>query len=295
MATEAKVYLGRDTRQSGPKLITALIDGIEAAGGSYINFGLLTTPQLHYIVRCVNTNNQYGDPSEEGYYQKLATAYLQLVELIGPKDNYQPHVVVDAANGVGALKLERLVPYLLGKITLDIIHDPNGVLNYQCGADYVKVNQREPYSVKLKPQQRYVSFDGDADRIIYYYQNSEDGKFHMLDGDKIAVLVAKFLKQTLAKIDLADIKVSIVQTAYANGSSTIYIGDILGVETFCVATGVKHLHRKAEHCQIGVYFEANGHGTILFSEEVHNRIEKSLNPNAKQLLHFIDLVNQVRG
>jgi phosphoacetylglucosamine mutase len=33
----------------------------------------------------------------------------------------------------------------------------------------------------------------------------------------------------------------------------------------CVPTGVKHLHHAAERFDIGVYFEANGHGTVLFS------------------------------
>lgn len=33
----------------------------------------------------------------------------------------------------------------------------------------------------------------------------------------------------------------------------------------CVPTGVKHLHHAAERYDIGVYFEANGHGTVLFS------------------------------
>lgn len=41
--------------------------------------GILTTPQLHYVVRCVNTHGQFGEPSEEGYYQKLVTAFNQLL------------------------------------------------------------------------------------------------------------------------------------------------------------------------------------------------------------------------
>ena len=31
----------------------------------------------------------------------------------------------------------------------------------------------------------------------------------------------------------------------------------------CVPTGVKHLHHEAQKCDIGVYFEANGHGTVI--------------------------------
>ena len=31
----------------------------------------------------------------------------------------------------------------------------------------------------------------------------------------------------------------------------------------CVSTGVKHLHHKAKEFDVGVYFEANGHGTVI--------------------------------
>ena len=53
-----------------------------------------------------------------------------------------------------------------------------------------------------------------------------------------------------------------VQTAYANGSSTKYVQDSLNVSVACTCTGVKHLHHKALDFDIGVYFEANGHGTV---------------------------------
>lgn len=33
----------------------------------------------------------------------------------------------------------------------------------------------------------------------------------------------------------------------------------------CVKTGVKHLHHKAQEFDVGVYFEANGHGTVSTS------------------------------
>jgi phosphoacetylglucosamine mutase len=32
-------------------------------------------------------------------------------------------------------------------------------------------------------------------------------------------------------------------------------------------TGVKYLHHEAAHFDVGVYFEANGHGTVLFSDK----------------------------
>jgi phosphoacetylglucosamine mutase len=40
----------------------------------------------------------------------------------------------------------------------------------------------------------------------------------------------------------------------------------------CVPTGVKHLHQKALEYDIGIYFEANGHGTVIFSDFATKRI-----------------------
>lgn len=44
------------------------------------------------------------------------------------------------------------------------------------------------------------------------------------------------------------------------------------VPVACVSTGVKYLHHKAMEYDIGVYFEANGHGTIVFSETARESI-----------------------
>ncbi len=53
-----------------------------------------------------------------------------------------------------------------------------------------------------------------------------DGKFKLLDGDKIATLAAKFISRLVRKagivIDDKAPTVGLVQTAYANGSSTAY-------------------------------------------------------------------------
>ena len=49
-----------------------------------------------------------------------------------------------------------------------------------------------------EPGSRCVSVDGDADRIIYSYID-EAGSFRLLDGDKIATLVAGYLQDQLTK------------------------------------------------------------------------------------------------
>lgn len=59
-----------------------------------------------------------------------------------------------------------------------------------------------------------------------------------------------------------ELDVGVVQTAYANGSSTKYLTEVLQIPVACTKTGVKHLHHRAKEFDIGVYFEANGHGTV---------------------------------
>lgn len=43
----------------------------------------------------------------------------------------------------------------------------------------------------------------------------------------------------------------------------------------CVPTGVKYLHHRALDFDIGVYFEANGHGTVIFSPTATDMIKKA--------------------
>lgn len=74
-----------------------------------------------------------------------------------------------------------------------------------------------------------------------------------------------------------NLKLGLVQTAYANGASTDYIQGTLKVPVACVPTGVKHLHHKAQEFDIGVYFEANGHGTVVFSENAKQVIRGTAN------------------
>ncbi|KAM3571168.1 hypothetical protein VYU27_006780 [Nannochloropsis oceanica] len=129
---------------------------------------------------------------------------------------------------------------------------------------------------------RWASLDGDADRLVYHYFD-QDGHWHLLDGDKMAVLAADFLMDALRESGLpppegregvstggdggpgGEWRVAVVQTAYANGASTRYLRE-KGVPVAFAKTGVKFVHHEAEKYDLGIYFEANGHGTVLFSE-----------------------------
>lgn len=229
----ASVVYAYDTRPSGPALIKALETGLGAFGDRVktVNVGITTTPVLHYVVKATNDKTgAYGKPTIEGYYEKTAAAFKIL---IGNRAPLAP-LYVDCANGVGAVALEQFGKYVANEIpfvALNADMETKGALNSQCGADYVKTKQQLPPSVAeagvlAKPGTRGASFDGDADRIVYYYLR--DGKtFRLLDGDKIAVLAALFIEDLVKRAKLTEkIEVGVVQTAYANGSSTKFIKEV---------------------------------------------------------------------
>lgn len=304
MGFEASVIYAIDTRPSSAPLAKSLADGIQALGGQAKDFGLKTTPQLHYLVRCVNTENTpaaYGEPSENAYYLKLADAFRLLMK---GKPRAEK-IYVDCANGVGAPKLKEF-KRIVGDDLLDIeiLNDNTqeaSQLNHNCGADFVKTQQTLPLGHEVPKGARCASFDGDADRVVYYYTDpTADGKFHLLDGDKIATLAASFLRDLVEQANV-EIGVGVVQTAYANGSSTKYLEKTLGIPVTCTPTGVKHLHHAAQRYDIGVYFEANGHGTVLFSPATietllkHEAQSPAQQSALSRLRALSDLVNQTVG
>lgn len=65
----------------------------------------------------------------------------------------------------------------------------------------------------------------------------------------------------------------------------------------CVPTGVKHLHHAAESYPIGVYFEANGHGTVLFSPTALSTISSHSTPSPAlaSLQAVTEVINQTVG
>jgi phosphoacetylglucosamine mutase len=72
----------------------------------------------------------------------------------------------------------------------------------------------------------------------------------------------------------------------------------------CVPTGVKHLHHAAEKYDIGVYFEANGHGTVLFSPSTLSAISTAASSSSNtptqsaalaNLKALTELINQTVG
>ena len=208
---KATILLAHDTRPSCASLVAAFQTGVELMRGILVNYGTLSTPQLHYIVRCLNTGNAYGEPNESGYFGKLARAFANVWSVIDFNSKYETDLYVDGANGVGAPKINALAE-AIAAISLNNTNDNNAdacvklnwhlfnesveeheSLNHLCGADFVKVQQRPPANVPVDDKsasgavRKYCSLDGDADRVVYFFLAS--GKFTLLDGDKISTLV----------------------------------------------------------------------------------------------------------
>eukprot|EP00929_Paragymnodinium_shiwhaense_P044457 TRINITY_DN22809_c0_g2_i1.p1 TRINITY_DN22809_c0_g2~~TRINITY_DN22809_c0_g2_i1.p1 ORF type:complete len:642 (+),score=228.79 TRINITY_DN22809_c0_g2_i1:66-1991(+) len=304
--TKASVVVGRDTRKSGPALALAAIDGVGVVQPSSVHsLGVVSTPQLHYTVRCQNTRNEYGKPSIEGYFAKLIGSYKEFLKAVdaagaAPK-KYEAKVRIDCANGVGAKVMEGAVKDLEERLpSLSVVNRGEGELNKGCGADFVKVQQTTPQGMdSLAAGERGVAFDGDADRVVYFIK--KDGQFKLLDGDRIATLLASYIAEQLKKCGIEGLRLGIVQTAYANGAATAQVAKQIAKENIvCTPTGVKHLHHAAVEMDVGVYFEANGHGTVIFSKKAVAKIKAAARSEekaaaAKQLLLMREIINETVG
>ena len=55
-----------------------MLDGITALEGEVNDLGIVSTPIVHYVVTCINTDGAYGQPTEQGYYKKLTDAFKKL-------------------------------------------------------------------------------------------------------------------------------------------------------------------------------------------------------------------------
>lgn len=262
----------------------------------------------------------YYNTLSSGFNDLLATADAGLLK--SPRQQ----VTVDCANGVGSVSLLEFIPRLKS-VDIDPRNEAySGPVNDNCGAEHCQKLQLPPASmtktvrsaatsiITTEPGSMldgYVlkcSLDGDADRIVFHTlresrssdsssnsyskSDSDNSSWLLLDGDKIACLVAYFIGKELTAAGLIApppaaastgddshshshrrfFKFGVVQTAYANGASTTYLR-AQGIPVLFAKTGVKFCHKVAhEAFDCGVYFEANGHGTALFSQALTEAI-----------------------
>jgi phosphoacetylglucosamine mutase len=269
-----------------------------------VHFGQVTTPQLHFLVRQtaavhgIITIPTLPAIGLDGYFQSMVQSYQVLIATKTtassssqrPNKNHGRKLYVDCANGVGYPHVQRLQKQFAALSFLVPRNGPgDGPLNDRCGSEYVQKNQTNPCwyndddesELLLGADDYCASFDGDADRIVFFKGSI------LLDGDKIACLIGNFIRKQLDTLLLVGEEegasttttrlptLGVVQTAYANGASTDYLRT-QNVDVTLAKTGVKYVHAAAhERYDIGVYFEANGHGTVLFGAAYYELLHQS--------------------
>jgi len=160
--------------------------GAEALGAVVVDYGVVTTPQLHWVIKAFNNSQPH---SVADYYATLTRAFSSLVQTNENKQ-LEP-TAIDCANGVGWQALQHVQAEFKSFFNLQGRNTGDGSLNEECGADYVQKAKCLPrnFSQQNDVNTKIASFDGDADRVVYYYHDG--GKFHLLDG-AVSLLLSFF-------------------------------------------------------------------------------------------------------
>ncbi|ADM10916.1 phosphoacetyl-glucosamine mutase [Encephalitozoon intestinalis ATCC 50506] len=288
---QGHVVLGRDTRDSGKKLCDNIRSVLSKLNCTVDDYGVVTTPELHFLVRRCNVENKVVDKTE--YLKNIVSNFSRLSSLT--KGNFK--TMVDTANGVAGMKLKELDEMLEGRLNYGILNDPKGILNLDCGADFVKTKKMAPKlevfnSSEFSPPSNGIcaSFDGDVDRLIFFTgpKNTE-----IFDGDSQAVFLALYIRSLLDKIG-SRLSIGVVLSYYSNNAAV----DALPPKLFKVVmaqTGVKNFVSAARNFDIGVYFEPNGHGSVCFSQACIDEIERGSSKHHTILKSLVNLFDPCIG
>src|SRR5215210_5330285 len=217
-----RVFVGRDTRGSGPDLEDALARGVVSAGGSAVLGGILPTPavallalDLGAVITASHNPPQYNGVKffdQDG--RKLTDAQEEEIEALldapGPgggevdrvsvaPDSYLEHLVerfgsdlshltigVDCANGAYSQIAPKAFEQLGARVHAVAV-DPDGLnINLGCGATDLRLLRE---TVVAHGLDLGVAFDGDGDRML-----AVDAEGNEIDGDEIIAVLALHLR-----------------------------------------------------------------------------------------------------
>jgi phosphoglucosamine mutase len=218
-----RVFVGRDTRASGPELEEAFARGVVEAGGNAVLAGVLPTPAVALLALDLGVvvSASHNPPEYNGIKffdrdgQKLTDAAEEAIEaLLGNQggvigggqidrvdvatDSYLEHVVerfgsdlsrlriaVDCANGAYSTIAPQAFEQLGAQVTA-VGAEPDGTnINLGCGATDLSLLQR---TVLRGDFDLGVAFDGDGDRML-----AVDADGAPVDGDQILAVLAEHL------------------------------------------------------------------------------------------------------
>jgi phosphoglucosamine mutase len=213
-----RVFVGRDTRASGPELEQAFARGVASSGGNAVLAGVLPTPavallalDLGVVITASHNPPEYnGVKFFDAGGSKLSDASEEEIEALldAPErgggsidrvgvatDSYLDHVVerfgsdltglrvaVDCANGAYAGLAPEAFERLGAEVTA-VANQPDGTnINEGCGATDLALLQE---TVRAGGHDLGIAFDGDGDRML-----AVDGSGEAIDGDQILAILA---------------------------------------------------------------------------------------------------------
>jgi len=223
-----RVFVGRDTRASGPDLEEAFARGIVEAGGNAVLAGVLPTPAVALLALDLGVvvSASHNPPEYNGIKifdrdgQKLTDLDEEEIESLldaeGPgdgeidrvnvaTDSYLEHIIerfgsdlsglriaVDCANGAYSAIAPQAFEQLGAEVTA-IGAEPDGTnINVGCGATDLSLLQR---TILTGDFDLGVAFDGDGDRML-----AVDANGAALDGDQILAILADHLGVDLVAV-----------------------------------------------------------------------------------------------
>ncbi len=224
-----RVFVGRDTRGSGPELEEAFARGVVSAGGNAVLAGVLPTPAVALLALDLGAviSASHNPPEYNGVKlfdregQKLTDAAEEEIEALfdesfgGPPgeidhvgvatDSYLEHiverfgsdltglsVVVDCANGA----YSGIAPPAFERLGVQVTtigSNPDGTnINVGCGATDLTTLQQ---TVTKAGADLGVAFDGDGDRML-----AVDASGNTVDGDQILAILMLDLEVELIAV-----------------------------------------------------------------------------------------------
>jgi phosphoglucosamine mutase len=223
-----RVFVGRDTRASGPELEEAFARGVVEAGGNAVLAGVLPTPAVALLALDLGVvvSASHNPPEYNGIKifdrdgHKLTDAAEEEIEALfdaeGPgggridrvgvaTDSYLEHIVerfgsdltglriaVDCANGAYSSIAPKAFEQLGAQVTA-VAAEPDGTnINLGSGATDLSLLQR---AVLQGDFDLGVAFDGDGDRML-----AVDANGAPVDGDQILAILADNLGVDLVAV-----------------------------------------------------------------------------------------------
>jgi len=262
----SKIYLGRDTRESGDDIAKYLKIIFNNTPITIIDLGIVHTPYLYWFVEKCNKGefiDYYGDIKDNFYKLKW-------------DDNFKHPFIIDCANGsIG--KVKNLLKDIFDEKGLNymFINTGDNHINDECGSDFawnnknIKIWNKEG-NTDLCGLIKGFTFDGDGDRILFFEggiigDNVDINRIY--SGDHFicfySLLLSNFSESGL------------VFTPYSNFGLLNYISKRDISYSIC-APGVKNLISTSHNYRISCIFEYNGHGNIEWNKNLE--YEKEMMP-----------------